>query len=60
MPSNRSVLLGIKKPFTLLAKKARHQSRFFVVLVVVLLTLAISVRVVDPFLVSALRQLTFD
>jgi len=52
--------LGIRKPFSLLAKKTRDQSRFFVVLVVVLLALATSVRVIDPFLVSALRQLTFD
>ncbi len=60
MRANRSILLGIKKPFSLLAKKTSDQSRFLVVLVVVLLTLATSVRVIDPFLVSALRQLTFD
>ena len=60
MRANRSILLGIKKPFSLLAKKTADQSRFYVALVVVLLTLAAIVRIVDPFLISALRQLTFD
>jgi len=58
--ANRSILLGIKKPFSLLAKKTADQSRFYVALVVFLLTLATIVRIVDPFLISALRQLTFD
>ncbi len=56
----RARLLGIKSPFSLLAKKASGQSGFFVVLVVVLIALATSVRVIDPFVVSAVRQLTFD
>jgi len=55
-----SIFLDIKKPLSFLAQKILDRSRFLVVLVVVLLTVATTVRVIDPFLVSALRQLTFD
>jgi len=55
-----SIFLDFKKPLSRLAQKILHRIRFFVVLVVVLLTVATTVRVMDPFLVSALRQLTFD
>ena len=55
-----SIFLNFKKPLSRLAQKILHRIRFFVVLVVVLLTVATTVRVMDPFLVSALRQLTFD
>jgi adenylate cyclase len=54
------IFLDFKKPLSRLAQKILHRIRFFVVLVVVLLTVATTVRVIDPFLVSALRQLTFD
>jgi adenylate cyclase len=55
-----SIFLDFKKPLSRLAQKILHRIGFFVVLVVVLLSVATTVRVIDPFLVSALRQLTFD